>query len=136
MVIEEGPNMVRKWMRLERKRRGWGQMDLAEAAGIKSRTTIQQLENGQQRSEGVEGAVELALGWKLGSLDRIRAGLEPIAEERTPALDEIPEMTGAEMLQAIDTVRRLKGNAAARQFRANVYAYLERATESKPEVQR
>lgn len=70
--------MVRKYIRAERKARGWNQRDLARAAGIKSKTTIVELEAGRRLSEGNEGAVERALGWKIGSLDRIRDGGEPI----------------------------------------------------------
>lgn len=53
-------------------------MDLARAAGIKSRATIQKLEGGLKLSEGLEGAIEEAFGWRIGSLDRIREGGEPI----------------------------------------------------------
>lgn len=53
-------------------------MDLARAAGIKSRATIQKLEHGLRLSEGIEGAIEEALGWKIGSLDHVREGGEPM----------------------------------------------------------
>lgn len=80
--------MVRKYLRLERQRRGWNQMDLAKAAGIKSRTTIRKLEDGLRLSEGIEGAVEEAVGWEVGSLDAIRADGRPILKSASAKLEQ------------------------------------------------
>lgn len=83
--------MVRKHIRAERKARGWNQTDLARAAGIRSKTTIVDLEAGRKLSEGNEGAVERALGWRIGSLDRIRNGGEPeLADDDRLAVDLNP----------------------------------------------
>lgn len=80
--------MVRKYIRTERRMRGWNQSDLAREAGIKSKTTIVDLEAGRRLSEGYEGAVERALGWRIGSLDRIREGGEPEYDTGTPGTPE------------------------------------------------
>jgi transcriptional regulator with XRE-family HTH domain len=79
---------VRRYIRAERQRRGWSQADLASAAGIKSRTTIQNLENGSELREGLEAAVEEALGWKVGSIDALREGGEPIRLRQASNSDE------------------------------------------------
>lgn len=118
--------MVRKYIRTERQRRGWNQADLARAAGIKSKTTIVDLEAGRRLSEGYEGAVERALGWRIGSLDMIREGGEPIyAEqprryadtERQEIWDELgdyfPDDERAAIVEEVIRRRRGTGGAAA-----------------------
>jgi len=104
--------MVRKWLRLERRERGWNQDDLAEAAGIKSRTTIRKLESGLKLSEGVEGAVEQALGWELGDLDRIRSGGQPTRSDAAGSKD-LARMTYEEILSAAMGVEKTRGEVAA-----------------------
>lgn len=139
-MIEDTPEWrVRKRLKTERKRRDWDQMDLARAANIKSKTTIVGLEKGRRMSEDTELAVEDVFGWKPGGLDRIRADKEPIPKDdvtRIPTPEELAEMPVAEVLRIIRHVRETQGDAAARQLKANFYGYMERATESKPEVQR
>ncbi|MBB3666386.1 MULTISPECIES: helix-turn-helix domain-containing protein [Prauserella salsuginis group] len=67
---------VRRYVRAAREEHDWSQIGLAKAARV-SRGTVQNLENGLRLSEGKESRIEKALGWKLGSLDRIRNGGEP-----------------------------------------------------------
>jgi len=92
---------VRKRLILERTRRKWNQKALAEAAGV-VKTTIVELEKGRRLSENTEVAVEDALGWQPGALDRIRAGLEPIPVQRYP--------------EWVDTERRTKGREEQAMF--------------------
>lgn len=70
---------VRRQVRAARELRGWDQIHLAKAAGV-SRGTVQRLERGFALTEGKESRIERVLGWKIGSLDRIRGGGEPISE--------------------------------------------------------
>jgi transcriptional regulator with XRE-family HTH domain len=62
---------LRRFLRAERKRRGWTQADLGRVAGV-SKNTVASLENGMALREGNEGAIEEALGLPLGTMDRIR----------------------------------------------------------------
>lgn len=118
--------MVRKYLRAERKARGWNQADLARAAGIRSKTTIVDLEAGRRLSEGSEGAIETAVGWEIGSLDEIRAGGRPILAEqpkrypRDPEKQEVWDELGdyfsnderAAIVEEVIRGRRGGGNAA------------------------
>jgi len=70
---------VRRLIRTARQAKGWSQAALAREADIKSRTTIQNLENGQTLREGFEGAVERALGLQPGAIAAARAD-----EDSTP----------------------------------------------------
>lgn len=76
---------VKKYVRAERHRRGMSQADLAKAAGIKSRTTIQNLENGASLRDGLEAAIEDVFDWPIGTLDAIRVGEAPPEHESTTA---------------------------------------------------
>ncbi len=71
---------VRRHVRSAREERRWSQIDLAREAGV-SRGTVQNLENGIRLSEGKEAKIERALGWKIGSLDRIRSGGDPVPDD-------------------------------------------------------
>lgn len=109
-AVSTPDNPVGRHLATARKHRGWSQADLARAAGIKSRTTIQTLENGRAISVGYEGAVEVALGWELGTIGRIRRGERP-AEEPDPIAisNEIRRKLGAEA-----AIRYLQGVIAER----------------------
>lgn len=74
--MSNGGQNVRRHVRAAREDREWSQYDLAQAARV-SRGTVQNLENGLRLSEGKEAKIEKALGWKIGTLDRIRNGEEP-----------------------------------------------------------
>jgi transcriptional regulator with XRE-family HTH domain len=77
------------WKRLgaavisERVRRGHRTLSaFARAAGL-SRTTLDSIENGRKDgySPTTIAALEHALGWRVGSVDRVLRGLEPLPDE-------------------------------------------------------
>lgn len=69
----------------ERVRLGYRSLAaFAVAAGL-STSTLDNIENGRKTSydAGTLGALEVALGWRPGSVDRVLAGREPEAEPDT-----------------------------------------------------
>lgn len=92
---------VRKFVRAERRRRDWSQDDLARAAGIKSRTTIQKLEAGNQLRDGTEAAVERALGVPVGTFDEIRAGADIPASHSVTLAHGAPTTGDPEFWEAL-----------------------------------
>lgn len=73
-----------------RTRRGWTQKDLAREAGV-GRSSVQTLERGLSLSVSKESRIEEALGWKLGSLDRIRNGEEPLLRDAYDIPEDMPQ---------------------------------------------
>lgn len=76
---------VRTYVRAERRRRAWTQEDLGRISRT-SRGSVQNLERGVTLDEGTEALIEEALGWRVGSLARVRNGEEP-----TPLTEPEPE---------------------------------------------
>lgn len=69
-------------VRAERVRLGYHSVaTFAKASGL-SATTVDNIENGRKTSYRPDsvGALELALGWRSGSVERILAGQDPEAE--------------------------------------------------------
>lgn len=125
---------VRRHVRAAREEHGWSQIGLARAARV-SRGTVQNLENGLRLSEGKESRIEKALGWKIGSLDRIRNGDEPVLAEDEIVADLSPRDDYEEEVVASSLPRRekLEFIRAHRWALAEERNVLRRALEKHPE---
>lgn len=82
----------------ERVRRGHHTLSgFARHSGL-SRTTLDSIENGRKTgySPSTLGALEHALGWRAGSVDRVLKGLEPQMDEDadlTALIDAWPRLS-------------------------------------------
>jgi transcriptional regulator with XRE-family HTH domain len=79
---------LRRFLRAERKRRGWTQADLARRANV-AKNTVAALEKGMALREGNEGAIEEALELPLGTIEDVRR--RRYSPGPTPEPDEPPE---------------------------------------------
>jgi transcriptional regulator with XRE-family HTH domain len=77
-VVDAGAERVGARVKRERGRRWRTQEDFAAAIGYRRRV-VAALESGERSnfSEDFLGAVEAALGWEVGGIERIRRGEEP-----------------------------------------------------------
>lgn len=113
---------VRRFVRAQREQKKWSETQLATAAGV-SRSTIQRLEAGRVLREGKEAAIELALGWEIGDIDRIRQGGEPHSVNKA---DRVPEpiaamnMSGTEVMGHYRRLRDKEGIEVADQWLTDV----------------
>lgn len=125
---------VRRHVRAAREECGWSQIGLARAARV-SRGTVQNLENGLRLSEGKESKIEKALGWKIGSLDRIRNGDEPVVADDAIAADLSPRDDYEEEVVASSLSRKekLEFIRAHRWALEEERSVLRRALEKYPE---
>lgn len=81
--------MTNRWERLgqlvtaERVRRGHRSLAAFAVASMLSRTTLDSIEHGRKASydPGTLATLEVALGWRAGSVERVLSGLEPQSVE-------------------------------------------------------
>lgn len=90
---------------------------------------MQNLENGLRLSEGKESRIEKALGWKIGSLDRIRDGGEPVLvdderDEFTPR-DDFERKVWASKASRRDKLHYIRRHRAALEEEARVLHELD-----------
>lgn len=101
--------MSSRWERLgarvtaERVRRGYRSMAAFAAMSGLSTSTLDSLEHGRKESydpatiAALERALERALGWRTGSVQRVLSGLEPLPDgdpDLTALLDVWPRLSG------------------------------------------
>lgn len=124
-------NPVGRYLSTARQRRGWTQTDLAKHAGIKSRTTIQTLENGGSIRPGLEGSVERVLGWPLGTLDEIRKGARPNIDELDGAVDHVAISNGIRARVGTDAAIEYLQRVIAQQAETQDQAAVARAGDAQ-----
>lgn len=105
--MDEGWRRVGARVDAERARRGYSLVGFARACGV-GKTTIDKLVHSRRSSydPGTLAAVETALGWRLGSIDRIRRGLEPL-DDIDPDLTAVIEAWPRLSADARRMLRRL-----------------------------
>src|SRR5690606_2513139 len=110
----------RRYVRAQREQKKWSETQLATAAGV-SRSTIQRLEAGRVLREGKEAAIELALGWEIGDIDRIRQGGEPRSVNKAvPEPIDAMNMSGTEVMGHYRRLRDKDGIEVADQWLTDV----------------
>ncbi len=80
-MTRQGWTHLGEFVRRERKRRRLTQAQFADAIGLKPRT-ISNIERASKDNydPGTKDAIEIAMGWRIGSVDRVVNGQRPITE--------------------------------------------------------